>query len=94
MAQGVGQTLLHEPVGREVQTRRQCLRRTGHLELDGQARGAELRSEPVELIQARRRFELTRLAATGAAPPAMRRISARASRPTASTVSNARRSVT
>src|SRR6478609_7023114 len=62
VAQGVRQTLLHEPVGREVQTWRQCLHRTGHLELDGQARGAELRGEPVELFQPRRRFELSRLA--------------------------------
>ena len=78
--QGVGQPLLHEPVRRQVQSRRQLPGRPGHRYRDRQSGGAELLGQPVDLSEPG--GGSSSVSAPGwRRTPTIRRISASASRP-------------
>ena len=94
MLEGVGEPLLDEPVRREVQPRREWHRRALGLELDVESGAPEV-LEPSRSSWA----SVGGGARSGASSPdrrtpTIRRISASASRPVASTVSSAARSLT
>ena len=66
--EGVGQRLLHDPVGREIDTRRQRQRLAGDRHVDLEPGGAHLLHQPRELVEARVRGQRQALAVAAQHP--------------------------